>query len=293
VNLAEVLAHVRRLELRHRRLVRNLLVGEYASVFKGRGVEFADVRPYQYGDDVRTIDWRVTARTGHAYVRRYVEERELTLYLVVDRSASDAFGSTRRTKAELATEVCAILALAAAQAHDRVGAVLFTDRVEHHVPPRKGARHALRVIRELVAFEPRGAGTDVAAALELVNRVTRRRSLVFILSDWLDAGYETELAITARRHDTIAVRLGDPREHVLPSVGLVALHDPETGEWRDVDTSDPRVRAELARAARARDRALALSLRRLGADVIGLDTDRSSIGPLLAFFQARERMRRH
>jgi uncharacterized protein (DUF58 family) len=293
VNLADVLARVRRLELRNRRLVRTLLVGEYASVFKGRGVEFADVRPYEYGDDVRTIDWRVTARTGSAYVRRYVEERELTLVLVVDRSASDTFGSRRRTKAALATELCAVLALAAVQANDRVGAVLFTDVIEHFVPPSRGARHALRVIRELVAFEPRRRRTDLNAALEFVSRVTRRRAMVFVVSDWIAEDYERALAATARRHDLIAVQLTDPRERELADVGLVALADPETGQWRYVDTSDARVRDSLAASARERDDALGRSLRRLGADVVTLDTDRDFVGPLLAFFRARERMRHH
>jgi uncharacterized protein (DUF58 family) len=293
MNLTEVLAQVRQLELRSRRLVRDLLAGEYASVFKGRGVEFADVRPYQHGDDVRTIDWRVTARAGAAYVRRYVEERELTVLFVVDRSASDAFGSRRRTKADLATEVCAVLALTAARTNDRVGALLFTDRVEHFVPPSKGKRHALRVVRELVAFEPRGSGTDLVAALEFVNRVTRRRAVLFVFSDWLAAGYELVLEATARRHDTVAVQLADPRERQLPDVGLVTLADPETGRWRYVDTSDPRVRDRAREAARERDAALARSLRRHGADVVRLDTDRGYVAPLLAFFRARERMRRH
>lgn len=293
MNLADVLAQVRRLELRNRRLVRDLLVGEYASVFKGRGVEFADVRPYQFGDDIRTIDWRVTARAGSAFVRRYVEERELTLYLVVDRSASDAFGSRRRTKAELATEVCAVLALAAARVNDRVGALLFTDAVEYHVPPRKGARNALRLIRELVAFEPRGTRTDIAGALDYVNRVTRRRAMVFVLSDWLATGWAHALSVVARRHDTIAVHLADPREQELPDVGLIALADPESGRWGYVDTSAPDVRARFGQAARDRQAALTGALRRAGADVIRLDTDRGYVGPLLAFFRARERLRRH
>ena len=293
MNLAEVLAQVRRLELRSRRLTRGIIAGEYASVFKGRGVEFADVRPYQYGDDVRTIDWRVTARTGSAYVRRYVEERQLTVMLLVDRSASDAFGTRRRTKAELATELCAVLALMAAQTHDRVGAMIFTDRVEHFVPPAKGPRHALRLVRELVAHEPRGTGTDLVPALEYLHRVTRRRAVVFICSDWIAQGYETALATIASRHDTVAVQLADPRERELPDAGLVALSDPETGRWRYVDTSDSRVRSRVRAAARERDAELARSLRRLGADVIRLDTDRGFVAPLLAFFRARERVRRH
>ncbi|HEX6534463.1 MAG TPA: DUF58 domain-containing protein [Gemmatimonadaceae bacterium] len=293
MTLAEVLAQVRRLELRSRRLARELLAGEYASAFKGRGVEFADVRPYVIGDDVRTIDWRVTARTGEAYVRRYVEERELTIMLAVDRSASDAFGSARRTKADLATELCATLALTAARTSDRVGAVLFTDRVERYLPPEKGMRHALRVVREMVAFEPSGTGTDVAAALEFVSRVARRRVVLFVMSDWIATGWEHALTLIAQRHDTIAVQLADPRERELPDVGLVALADPESERWRWVDTGDARVREHLRAAAHERDAALARALRRHGADVVRLRTDRGYVAPLLALFRARERMPRH
>ncbi len=293
MKLAEVLAQVRRLELRSRRLMRELRSGEYASVFKGRGVEFADVRPYQVGDDVRTIDWRVTARTGQAYVRRYVEERQLTVLFVIDRSASDAFGSRGRTKNQLATELCAVLALTAARVNDRVGALLFTDRVESYIPPSAGMRHALRLVRELVAFTPRGTGTDLRGALEYVSEVTRRRAVVFVISDWFDTGWEHALSVIARRHDTIAVQLTDPREHEMPDVGLVVLSDPETGVWRVVDTTDSRTAERLRAASRARDSALGRALHALGADVIRLDTSRGFVAPLLAFFRTRERMQRH
>jgi uncharacterized protein (DUF58 family) len=293
VTLAEVMAQVRLLEIRSRHLVKDILAGGYSSVFKGRGVAFSDVREYQYGDDVRTIDWRVTARTGSAYVRRYVEERELTVLFVVDHSASEAFGSRVRSKAELATEVCAVLAMTAVRNNDRVGAVLFSDRVERFVLPNKGKRHVMRVIRELLAFEPEGRGTDLAAAVEFVNRVLRRRAVVFIVSDWRAAGYERELEIAARRHDTIAVQLGDPRERELPDLGLITLRDPETGEWHYVDSSDPRVRSHLRERAAEFDAALRRSLQRLGVDLIRLQTGEGHVAPLLSFFRRRERALRH
>ncbi len=287
--LPDVLRQVRRLEIRARHLVRDLFAGEYASAFKGRGVEFADVRPYQSGDDVRTIDWPVTARLGTTHVRRHVEERELTLLLVVDQSASERFGSRVRTKSELAAEVCALLAMAAVRHNDRVGAVLFTDRVERLVPPRTGKRHALRVLRELVTSEPRGTGTDLAGALEVVNRLLRRRAVVVVVSDFLAHGYERALAVTARRHDTIAVEVRDPRERDLPDVGLVALREAESGRWRHVDTGSPAVREALRRRAEARDAALARTLRQRGVELIRLETGRSHLAPLLAFFRSRAR----
>jgi uncharacterized protein (DUF58 family) len=293
VETGEVMARVRRLEVTSRRLVRDRLAGEYGSVFKGRGVELADVREYIAGDDVRTIDWRVTARMDAAYVRRYVEERELTVLFVVDRSASAAFGSRLRSKATLAADVCGVLGLAAARNHDRVGAVWFTDRVERYVAPGKGRRHVLRVIRELMAFEPTGRGTDLTAALAYVNRVTTRRAVVFIVSDWIAAGYERELDVTARRHDTVAVQLVDPRERELPDVGLTAVTDPETGRWAYLDTHSPAVRAAYLDRGAAFDATVRSALRRRGIDHIRLETGRDYVAPLLAFFRRRERRRAH
>jgi len=290
---ADTLAEVRRLELGSRRLVRDLLAGEYESVFKGRGVEFVDVREYQYGDDVRTIDWRVTARMDSAYVRRYAEERELTVVFIVDHSASDAFGSRVRTKIRLATEVCATLVLAAVRNNDRVGVALATDTVEQYVPPAKGRRHALRVLREMVTFAPQRPGTNLGAALAYVNRVLTRRAVVFVLSDWLTTGYEHELDVTARRHDTIAVQLIDPRERVLPNVGLLTVRDPENGAWRHVDTGSSAVRTAFHQRAVAFDAALLRTLQGRGVDLIRLETGRSYVAPLLRFFRGRERRRLH
>ena len=292
MTVAEVLRRVRRIDVSTRRLVRDVLAGEYSSVFKGRGMEFAEVREYQPGDEVRTIDWNVTARLGTAFVKRFVEERELTVVFVVDHSASDAFGSRGRTKAELATEVCAVLAMSATRNNDRVGAVLFTDRVERFIRPTKGRLQVLRVIAELVRFEPAGRRTDLAAALEFVNRVIRRHAVVFVVSDFLAASYERALGRAARRHDTIAVQLRDPRERELPGAGLLVVRDPESGGWRYLDSDDARTRAEFRRPGETFDRALEATLRRTGIDLIRLDTDRGYAEPLLAFFRRREQRAR-
>lgn len=281
---------VRRIEITTRHLVRDIVAGEYTSAFRGRGVEFAEVREYQPGDDVRSIDWNVTARLGSTYVKRYLEERELAVAFAVDFSASKRFGSRLRTKGDLATEVCAVLALAAARNNDRVGALFFTDRMERMVPARKGRRHVLRIISELLTFEPAGAGTDLTTALEYLDSVLRRRSVVFIVSDFLTTGYDSALGRLARRHDVIAVQISDPRERDLPGAGVIALQDPESGAWRHIDTGMPSVRDGFRRQMAAFDRALERRLRERGVDLIGLATDRSYAEPLIAFFRRRERM---
>ncbi len=290
--LPEILRQVRLLEIRTRRLVTDVFAGEYSSVFKGRGVEFADVREYQPGDDVRTIDWNVTARMGSPYVKQFVEERELTVMFVVDQSASEVFGSRLRTKSDLAAEVCAALAMTAARNNDRVGTILFTDRVERFVPPKKGKKHALRVLRELLSFAPRGSETDLAAALEFASRILRRRAVVFVVSDFLAAGYERALKGLASRHDTVALRLLDPRERELPNVGLVALRDPESGDWRYVDTGSRFARERFRHRVEAWDAELQGALRRAGVDQIRLETGQDYVEPLLAFFRLRERLQR-
>jgi uncharacterized protein (DUF58 family) len=289
--VSEIVDDVRRLELGLRRLVRDVLAGQYGSVFKGRGVEFADVREYQFGDDVRTIDWTVTARSTTTYVRRYVEERELTVVLLVDRSGSDAFGSRVRSKARLATEVCAVLALAAARNHDRIGLLLFTDQVEQYLAPAKGRRQARRVLRELIAFAPTGRGTDIGAVLAYVDRVLRRRAVVFIVSDFVAprGTYARALDAVAARHDTIAVQLVDPRERELPDVGLLTVRDPESGQWRTIDTGSDAVRAEYAARGARFDAEVRRSLERRGVDCIRLETGRGYVAPLVAFFRRRER----
>jgi uncharacterized protein (DUF58 family) len=285
----EQLKAVRKIQIRTSHLVSNIFAGQYQSVFKGRGMEFAEVRLYQPGDEVRTIDWNVTARTGVPHVKRYAEERELTVMLLVDASASTRFGSVKQLKSALAAELGALFAFSAIKNNDKVGLVMFTDRIELAVPPRKGTRHVLRVIREVLSLKPAGHGTDLAAALEHLQMVSKRRSVLFVLSDFLDASAERALRIAARRHDVIAVVLDDPRERELPDVGLVELEEAETGERYVVDTSDARLRktfADTAAAARiARDR----WLHGANVDAIMVTTDRPYTEALLRFFRMRER----
>jgi uncharacterized protein (DUF58 family) len=286
----QVMREVRRIEITTRHLVRDIVAGEYSSAFRGRGVEFAEVREYQPGDDVRTIDWNVTARLGTAYVKRYLEERELTVGFVVDFSASKLFGSRLRTKRDLAVEVCAVLALAAARNNDRVGALFFTDRIEHLVTPRKGRRHVLRILSDLLSFQPSGQGTNLTAALEQLEPLHRRRSVLFIVSDFLTTGYGPALSRLARKHDVVAVHLVDPRERALPDMGLMVLKDPESGGWRYVDTSSPSLREQFHERVATFDLNLERTVRERGADLIRLHTDQSYAEPLLAFFRRRERM---
>jgi uncharacterized protein (DUF58 family) len=284
----EVLRQVKLLELRTRGLVNSLFTGEYRSVFKGQGMEFAEVREYQAGDEVRSIDWNVTARMQRPYVKRYIEERELTVMLAVDVSGSERFGTRRRFKSEVASELAAVLAMSAIRNNDRVGALLFTERIEHVVPPRKGRRHALRLIRDILAFEPAGRATDIAAATEYLSKMLAHKAIIFLVSDFLGADFERPLKLLAQRHDVVAVSVEDPSERVLPDIGLVRLVDPETGESLDVDTSDPAVRAQFeTQVGGDSDRRRHL-LRRLAIDEIAVSTDRGIMEPLLRFFRSRE-----
>src|SRR5262245_56473216 len=290
---ADVLRQVRRLHLRARRLVQTLLGGEYHSAFKGAGLSFEEVREYQPGDDVRTIDWNVTARTGHPFIKRYVEERELTLLLVVDVSASQKFGTGLLTKRAAAAELAALLALCAVSNNDRVGLVAFTSEVERFVPPNKGPRHVLRLLRDILAFEPQKTGTDLGAALDYVTKVQRRRAIVFVLGDFQGTGHDKAFRRAARKHDLIAVRTSDPRERDWPAVGLVRVQDAETGEQLLVDTGDAAVRGRFE--ARASERAAAFTklARSSQADVIEVSTDGNHFDALLGFFRKRDRRRRH
>ena len=287
----ELLKKVRRIEIHTKRLVNDLLAGEYHSVFKGRGIEFDEVREYQPGDEVRSIDWNVTARTGRPFIKKFVEERELTVMLVADLSASGRFGTFEKFKTELAAELCALFAFSAIRNQDKVGLILFTDRIEKFIPPKKGRHHVLRVIRELLFFRPTHRGTDIAGALRFLSRVARRRSVVFLVSDFLSQNYERALRIANRRHDVIALAISDRREASLPSLGFMEFEDAETGESFLVDTrhSDTRRRFELssAKAAAERNR----FFRSIDVDCIPIQTDRSYLEPLIRFFRTRERRR--
>lgn len=285
----EVLKKVRRIQIRTNRLVDSILGGAYNSAFRGHGMEFDRVREYQAGDEVRTIDWNVTARTGHPYVKVFREERELTVLTVVDVSPSERFGSGSQEKAELAAEFSAVIAFSAIRNGDRIGTVLFTDKVEKYIPPKKGTKHVLRVIREILEHKPESKGTDLKAALEFVARVLRRKATIFLISDFIAEGYEKTLAAVRSKHDVIAVRNSDPRETSLPPVGLVALQDAETGEVVVVDSRSPRVRELFrtrAETQRARESEL---LRSLKVDSLEITTGKPYIEELSRFFRMREK----
>jgi len=284
----ETFRKIRRIQIRTRTILESGIGGSYHAVFKGRGMEFAEVREYQPGDDVRHIDWNVTARMGAPYVKKFVEERDLTLLLLVDVSGSQAFGSQFLLKRDYAAELAAVLAFSAVANHDRVGAILFSDRVEGYVPPGRGRDHALRIVRDLLALDPVGRGTDLALALRFARGVLRRRGIVAVISDFQAEGYERALGVLRRRHDVIALRLSDPRESAVPAAGLVALRDPETGERRVVDTSDARVRALLSGGDAT---AAAAVFKRTRVDALGLSMAESYERPLNAFFKKRERRR--
>ena len=283
----EILKQVRRVEIATRGLVNDVFSGEYHSVFKGRGMNFAEVREYQHGDDIRAIDWNVTARTGAPFIKVFDEERELTVMLVVDVSASGDFGSHARMKGEVAVEICAVLAFSATTNNDKVGLIIFSDRIEKFVPPRKGRRHVLRVLRELLYFKPEGRGTDIAGALEYLARVVRRRAVVFVVSDFLGDGYEKALAVAGRRHDTVAIRMSDPREHQLPAVGYLELEDAETGEQVTVDVSDPAFRAAFERDVAETRAFRERQFRKTRGDVIEITTDHPYADRLMRFFRQR------
>ena len=285
----ELLKKVRQIEIRTSHLADDLLAGQYHSAFKGRGMEFEEVREYQVGDDVRSIDWNVTARQGRPFVKRYREERELTVMLAVDISPSEQFGSGAQRKSELAAEFSAMIAFSAIRNNDKTGLLLFTDRVERFISPKKGRSHVLRLIREVLGFQPEGRGTDLVGALEYMGRVMQRRTVVFVVSDFLAEGYDRDLAALRSRHDIIAVRTQDPREASLPNVGLVTLQDAETGELVVVDTRSARVRDGFARHGsdhRARHDFL---LRSLKIDELAIETGKDYVHQLQHFFRMREK----
>jgi uncharacterized protein (DUF58 family) len=288
----EILKRVRRIAIRTNRLVNESLAGQYHSVFKGRGMEFSEVREYILGDDIRTIDWNVTSRMGSLHVKKFVEERELTVVLVLDASGSGEFGTGNRFKREMAAEVCAMLAFSAINNNDRVGLIIFTDTIELYVPPRKGPNHALRVVREALFFEPRHRGTDLRQALEYLVRVIRKKSVVFLISDFLGHDFDRGLRVANQKHDLIAVRILDPREGDLPDVGWIELEDAETGETILVDSSRPRFRRAFTRCAGEREEDLLQRLKAMKVDTISLRTDRPYDRPLISFFEKRARRMR-
>ena len=285
----ELLKQVRQIEIRTKGLVNHLFSGEYHSVFKGRGMEFSEVREYQYGDDVRNIDWNVTARFGHPYIKVFEEERELTVMLMVDISGSLMFGSVSKTKQRVAAELSAILAFSALKNNDKVGLILFTDKIEKFVPPRKGNIHVLRIIREVLSFEPEGNATDIKAALEFMNNAIKKRSIIFLLSDFLDEDYEKILRVVGKKNDLIGVVLDDRRENEIPPIGLIKFTDAETGEERWIDTSNQRVRRVMKDARKeavAKRNTMFLTSR---LDRIHVQTGVDYIKPLVQFFRMREK----
>lgn len=285
----DILKKIRHLELKTRGLVSAAFAGQYRSVFKGRGMNFEEVRQYQPGDEVRTIDWNVTARLGEPFVKKFTEERELTVMLVVDVSASGDFGSVEMSKRELAAEVASVLAFSAIRNNDKVGLLLFSDHVELFIPPRKGRAHTLRLIREILFFSPQGRGTEPALALQYLNRIVTRRAVVFLISDFQARDFSRELSVTGRRHDLIAVPIVDPREEELPEVGRVTLEDAETGEQVEVNTGSATARAAYAGLMERRRAELLRTLRGKRIDAIPLRTDADYLPALRGFFRTRER----
>ena len=286
---AEILKKIRALEIKTKGLVQTMFAGDYHSVFKGRGMNFEDVREYQPGDEIRAIDWNVTARLGTAFVKKFTEERELTVVLVVDVSASGNFGSVSQSKRELAAEVACVLAFSAIRNNDKVGLLLFSDRVELFIPPKKGRSHTLRIIREILYFEPAGRGTAPALALDYLNNVVTRRAVVFFISDFQTSDFSRELSVSGRRHDFIALHIQDQREEALPNVGIITLEDAETGEQIEINTGDRSTRARFSAQAETRRAELNRTLRRSNIDAISLRTGENYLPALRSFFKQRER----
>jgi uncharacterized protein (DUF58 family) len=283
----EVIQKIRRIQITTSRLVNESLGGEYHSVFKGRGMEFDEVREYQHGDDVRAIDWNVTSRAGRPFIKRYVEERELTVMLLVDMSASGAFGSAGKMKSEVAAEISALLAFSATKNSDRVGAILFTDRVEKFIPPRRGSKHVLRVIREMLFHQPQHRGTCIQKALEHLNLVVHKRSVVFLISDLLDQGFEQSLKVANRRHDIVMIQIMDPRERELPDVGILEIRDSETGEIVRIDTTLPWIRGTFRENWDRNQARLAKLFDSHHMDHLTIETGKAYDIPLIRFFEQR------
>ena len=285
----ELLKQVRQIEIKTRGVVNEVFSGEYHSVFKGRGMEFSEVREYQVGDDIRTIDWNVSARFGHPFIKIFEEERELTLMLLVDLSGSLVFGSVEKTKQQIAAELTAILAFSALKNNDKVGLILFTDQIEKFVPPRKGKSHVLRIIREIVSFEPQGNKTDIKGALEYFNHSVKKKSIAFLLSDFIDEGYEKILKVVSKKHDLVNIHLEDPREKELLKGGLIKFRDAETQEIRYLDTSNKKVQNHFTSRLRERELFQDNLFKKSRVDTIKINTASSYVRPLIDFFKLREK----
>jgi uncharacterized protein (DUF58 family) len=285
----ELLQQVRQIEIRTRGIVNEVFSGEYHSVFKGRGMEFSEVREYQIGDDIRSIDWNVTARFGHPYIKIFEEERELTVMLLVDLSGSLVFGSVEKTKQRIAAELTSILAFSAMKNNDKVGLILFTDRIEKFVPPRKGRIHVLRIIRDVLSFAPQGNQTNIRGALEYFHHTIKKKSIAFLISDFIDRGYDRILNIVGRKHDLVGINLQDPREKELPKSGLIKFKDAETGKIRFVDTSNKLVQEKFYSTMKYHQDYRKDLFIKSGLDSININIGESYIKPLVNFFKARER----
>lgn len=289
----EILRQIRKIEIRSGKLVNEIFAGQYSSVFKGRGMEFSEVREYMAGDDIRSIDWNVTARCGKPFVKKFVEERELTVILLVDASSSQKFGTREKFKEELTAELASVLAFSAIRNNDRVGMIIFTDKVEKVIMPKKGRNHILRLIREILYFKPEGRGTNIAAALGYLNELWRRKSVVFILSDFQDSKFERALKVTSKRHDLVAINVSDLREKDIPGIGLISLEDAETGEPALVDTSDRFFIDKYLEGKQQKERELKQLFTKSNVDGIFVSTDKPYILPLVKFFKQREKRLSH
>ncbi len=286
----EVIQKVRRIEIKTKRVVDSILSGEYHSAFKGKGMEFSEVRNYIEGDDIRSIDWNVTARMGSPYIKKHTEERELSVMLMVDASASESFGTTDKFKGEIAVELCALLAFSAIKNNDRVGLIIFTSEVELYIPPQKGKNHVLHVIREMLYFKPSKKGTNINAALGFLNKVQTRRAVVFLVSDFFSSDFSAALRISSRKHDLIAVTMNDPREATFPNVGLIELEDAETGKSILVDSGSKAFREMYAKSMQQKYGATQTMLRNNGIDEIHISTETEYVDPLVKFFKKREKL---
>jgi uncharacterized protein (DUF58 family) len=283
----DLLKKVRKIEIKSKGLSSQIFSGEYHSAFKGRGMAFSEVREYMPGDEIRTIDWNVTARLNHPYVKVFEEEREMTVMLLIDISASESFGTGEQLKRERLAEIAAVLAYSAIQNNDKAGAILFTDKIEKFIPPKKGKHHILRIIRELIEFKPASNGTNINLALDYLNRSIKKRSIAFLLSDFLDENFEKNLKIANRKHDLIALRIYDSKENELPDLGLVPFKDPESGQVIWINTANKKVRYEIAAEGRRREIELRNSFRKSGVDYVSVSTEESYVKPLLNLFKSR------